>query len=185
MKRRIVGAALTTLLALAGAADAAVTVIGDGFAQACSHAAFSGQSDRKFEELCTRALSDEALGPRDRAGTFVNRGVMKLRRANYDAAIVDFNQAVRIKPDLGESYINRGAASIGQRHYAEGMSDLNKAIELGVGEPAKAYFNRAIAYEGLDDAKAAYFDYQKALELSPDWDAPRRQLVRFKVTRKE
>ncbi|MDB5424696.1 MAG: hypothetical protein JWQ29_2112 [Phenylobacterium sp.] len=185
MKRLIVGAALTSFLAFAGAADAAVTVIGGGFAEACSRAAITGQSDHKVEELCTLALTDEMLNDRDRAGTFVNRGVMKLRRANYDAAILDFNQAVRIKPDLGESYVNRGAASIGQRHYAEGMTDLNKAIALGVGEPAKAYFNRALAYEGLDDVKAAYFDYQKALELSPDWDAPKQQLVRFKVTRKE
>jgi tetratricopeptide (TPR) repeat protein len=63
--------------------------------------------------------------------------------------------------------------------------DLNKAIALGVDEPAKAYYNRALAYEGLEDAKAAYFDYQKAIELSPDWSAPREQLVRFKVSRKE
>ena len=102
---------------------------------------------------------------------------MKLRRTNYDAAVLDFNQAVRIKPDMGEGYVNRGAAAIGQHRYPEGLADLNKGIELGVDEPAKAYYNRALAYEGLDDAKAAYFDYQKAVELSPDWTAPKEQLV--------
>jgi tetratricopeptide (TPR) repeat protein len=186
MKRLIVGAALIgATLALASAAGAAVTVIGGGLAEACANAAITGKSDRKFEDLCTQALSNEMLNSRDRAGTYVNRGVMKLRRANYDAAVIDFNQAVRIKPELGESYVNRGAAAIGQRRYAEGMSDLNKAIELGIEEPAKAYYNRALAYEGLDDAKSAYFDYQKAVELSPDWNAPKEQLVRFKVTRKD
>ena len=44
---------------------------------------------------------------------------------------------------------------------------------------------RALAYEGLDDAKSAYFDYQKAVELSPDWQAPKNELVRFHVERKE
>jgi tetratricopeptide (TPR) repeat protein len=186
MKRLIVGAALIgATLAFASAASAAVTVIGGGLAEACANAAITGKSDFRFETLCTQALSNEMLNSRDRAGTYVNRGVMKLRRANFDAAIVDFNQAVRIKPDMGEIYINRGAASIGQHRYAEGMSDLNKSLELGVDEPAKAYYNRALAYEGLDDAKSAYFDYQKALELSPDWNAPKEQLVRFKVTRKE
>jgi tetratricopeptide (TPR) repeat protein len=185
MKRLIAGAALTATLVFSNAASAAVTVIGGGLAEACSNAAITGKSDRKFEVLCTRALDEEALSARDRAGTYVNRGVMKLRRANYDAAVLDFNQAVRIKPDMGEGYVNRGAASIGMHRYPEGLVDLNKGIELGVDEPAKAYYNRALAYEGLEDAKAAYFDYQKAVELSPEWTAPREQLVRFKVSRKE
>ena len=185
MKRLMVCAALTASLAFAGAASAAVTVIGGGLAEACANAALTGKSDVRFEVLCTRALDDEMLSARDRAGTFVNRGVMKLRRMNYDAAVLDFNQAVRIKPDLGESYVNRGAAAIGQHRYPEGLADLNKGIELGVEEPAKAYYNRALAYEGMDDAKAAYFDYQKAVELSPDWNAPKEQLTRFKVSRKE
>jgi tetratricopeptide (TPR) repeat protein len=185
MRWLIAGAALTAILALSNAANAAVTVIGGGLAEACSNAAITGKSDRKFEELCTRAIDEEALTSRDRAGTYVNRGVLKLRRANYDAAILDFNQAVRLKPDMGEGYVNRGAAAIGQHRYPESLADLNKGIALGVDEPAKAYYNRALAYEGLEDAKAAYFDYQKAVELSPDWAAPREQLVRFKVSRKE
>jgi tetratricopeptide (TPR) repeat protein len=186
MKRLILSTALLgATLAFASAAGAAVTVIGGGLAEACANAALTGKSDRKFELLCTQALEDEALTSRDRAGTFINRGVMKLRRTNYDAAVLDFNEALRIKPDMGEGYVNRGAAAIGQHRYADGMTDLNKAIALGVGEPAKAYYNRALAYEGLEDAKAAYFDYQKAVELSPDWNAPKEQLVRFKVSRKE
>ena len=185
MRWLIVGAALTATLAFANSANAAVTVIGGGLAEACSNAAITGKSDRKFEVMCTRALEEEALSSRDRAGTYVNRGVMKLRRADYDAAVLDFNQAVRLKPDMGEGYVNRGAAAIGMHRYPESLEDLNKGIALGVDEPAKAYYNRAMAYEGLDNVKAAYFDYQKAVELSPDWNAPKEQLVRFKVSRKE
>jgi tetratricopeptide (TPR) repeat protein len=185
MKWLISGAAVASILTLSNAANAAVTVIGGGLAEACSNAAITGKSDRKFEELCTRAIDEEALTSRDRAGTYVNRGVLKLRRANYDAAILDFDQALRLKPDMGEGYVNRGAAAIGMHRYPESLVDLNKGIALGVDEPAKAYYNRAMAYEGLEDAKAAYFDYQKAVELSPDWSAPREQLVRFKVSRKE
>ncbi len=186
MKRLILSAALASVaVALASSAGAAVTVIGGGLAEACANAAITGKSDRRFENLCTQALSEEIMNSRDRAGTYVNRGVMKLRRMNYAEATLDFNQAVRIKPDLGESYVNRGAAWIGQHRYVESLLDLNKGIELGIDEPAKAYYNRALANEGLDNAKAAYFDYQKALELSPDWSAPKQQLVRFKVSRKE
>lgn len=188
MNKALVGsvglAAAAAVLMLAGEARAAVTVIGGGLAEACSKAAVSGERDAKYEVLCTQALESELLGPRDRAGTFINRGVMKLRRLNWDEAVKDFDNAVHLKPDMGEAYVNRGAAAIGARRYAESLRDINRGLELGVDEPAKAYYNRALAYEGLDDAKSAYFDYQKALEIQPEWDLPKQQLARFTVQRR-
>lgn len=172
------------LLAATGASAQAVTVLGGGMAKQCSDAALSGESDLRFEEVCTTALAVEMLDLKDRAGTYVNRGVLKLRRKEFASAQFDFNRAVELKPDLGEAYVNRGAALVGARRYAEGLADINKALELGVQEPEKAYYNRALAYEGLDNMKAAYFDYQKAIELKPDWEMPRQELARFTVERR-
>jgi len=189
MKRLITSlTALATagaVLAGAGSARASVTVIGGGMAEACSKATFHGASSYRDELTCTNALDTELLSPRDRAGTYVNRGIMKFRRMEWDGALKDFNTALRYKPDLGEIYVNRGAVFIAQHRYADGLNDINKSISLGVEEPEKAYYNRALAYEGLDDVRSAYFDYQKALELAPTWDAPRQQLTRFHVTRRE
>lgn len=172
------------LAAGAGSAQAAVSVFGGGLAEACSNHAIAGESDTRFQEVCTLALDNELMNARDRAGTFVNRGVMKLRKMKYADAVRDFDMAVRSKPDLGEGYVNRGAAYIGQRRFAESLVEINKGLEFGIEEPAKAYYNRALAYEGLQDVKSAYFDYQKALEISPDWLAPREQLTRFTVSRR-
>jgi Tfp pilus assembly protein PilF len=189
MKRLTVGAAGVAAVAVAlmagRAACASVTVIGGGLAENCSKAALSGKADVRLEESCTEALEKEMLTTRDRAGTLVNRGVLKMRRLNWAGATKDFDEAVRVRPDMGEAYVNRGAVLIGEHHYAESMTDLNKGLQLGVEEPAKVYFNRALAYEGMDDEKSAYFDYQKALELSPDWAAPKSELARFHVERKE
>lgn len=177
------GAAL--ILASAGASHAAVTVIGGGMAQACSLAAVRGDRDLNAEKLCTEALESEIMDSRDRAGTLVNRGVLKLRRGDYRHASADFDAAVKTMPRMGEAYVNRGAAAIGEHRYADSLPDINKALALGVEEPAKAYYNRALAYEGLDDAKAAYFDYQKAIEIQPDWNAPKEQLTRFSVSHRD
>jgi tetratricopeptide (TPR) repeat protein len=186
MKRLMAGVAAIAAVALsAGAARASVTVIGGGLAEACSKAAMSGGSAPRLEAICTQALDTEMLSPRDKAGTFVHSGIMKLRRGEMPAALVDFNEAARYEPKLGEIYVNRGAALVGEHRYADGLSDLNKGIGLGVEQPAKAYYNRALAYEGLDDVKSAYFDYQKAVELSPSWDAPKQELTRFHVARRE
>ncbi len=184
MQRLVLCAAAIAALSIGTGARAAVTVIGGGLAEACSKAAIGGKTDPKSERLCTDALETEMLSSRDRAGTLVNRGVLKLRRLSYEAAIKDFDAAVVMQPELAEAYVNRGAAAIGEHRYAESLPDLNKAIALGVQEPAKAYFNRALAYEALDDMKSAYFDYQKAVELKPDWQAPKDELVRFHVSTK-
>jgi tetratricopeptide (TPR) repeat protein len=170
------------LWAAASAAQAAVTVIGGDFANACSRAAVVGESDLSFEALCNDALDYELLNQRDRAGTFVNRGVMRLRRLSYEDARRDFDAAVKLQSNLGEAYVNRGAAKIGLRRYAESLADLDRGIELGASEPEKAYFNRALAHEGVGDLKKAYFDYLKAAELSPDWPDPKRELARFTVS---
>lgn len=182
MKTSLLAAGLA--LAIALPASAAVTVISGGQAKECSMAALSGKTEPSYIEVCTMALETELLDMRDRAGTYVNRGILKLRRKDFGAAKADFDKAVSTKPDLGEAYVNRAAALLGAKQWQAALADANKAVELGVEEQEKAYFNRALAYEGVDDMKAAYLDYQKALELKPDWEAPKIELARFTVQRR-
>lgn len=171
---------LLMALAAASSAGASVLVLGEGLAPACSKAAFRGKADRASVETCTRALN-EALATRDRAGTLVNRGVMLMRGKAYNDAARDFEDAIRLSPELGEAFVNRGVLRMADRDYAGALAQIDRGIQLGVDEPAKAYYNRAIAQEGLGDARAAWLDYRKAQSLDPEWDAPAKQLVRFKV----
>jgi tetratricopeptide (TPR) repeat protein len=184
MKFRTLGVAAAMALGLAGSAGAAVTVIGDTSATDCSKAAFDGRADNETLNDCNVALQNSMLDRRDQAGTYVNRGVLYMLLRNYTAARADFNTAIKIEPNLGEGWVNRGAVNVGEKRYQDGLSDINKALELGIAEPAKAYYNRAIAYEGLDDEKSAYLDYQQALQLDPKWDLPKQELLRFTVTRR-
>jgi tetratricopeptide (TPR) repeat protein len=164
--------------------SAAVSVLGGGQAQDCYLAAKAGKSDPGSQALCDAALEGELLSANDRGGTFINRGVMKLLRGQYAAARADFDAGIGLVPKVGEGWVNRGAAFLGEHRYREALSDTDKAIALGLKEPAKAYFNRALAHEGLDDETAAYLDYQQALVLQPGWDLPRHELLRFTVTRR-
>lgn len=171
-------------LALAGGpAAASVMVLGNDIAVDCSKAAFAGRFDRTAIETCTRALQEEALDRRDRAGTLVNRGVMLTRARKYEAARADLDKAVDLEPTLGEAFVNRGVVMMADRSYAAALVEIERGIALGVDEPAKAYYNRALVHEGLADAKSAYLDYRRAQELAPEWDAPRRQLARFTVSK--
>ena len=178
----LLGAALA--LAVAGPAAAAVTVLGDNNAELCSKAAFAERSDMDSLRICTTALADSMLDRRDLAGTYINRGVLYMVRLDYKSARADFDEAIVIDPAIGEGWVNRGAINIIDRRYKDGIADISKGLDLGTNEPAKAYYNRAVAYEGIDDEASAYQDYQEATVLQPSWDLPKQELLRFTVTRK-
>ena len=166
-----------------GASRAAVTVIGGGLAKACYEAAKFGDIRADAYDDCTLAIEDEVLTTSDLAGTYVNRGIVSMDHKAWAAAEQDFDFALKLEPKLGEAIVNRGAALVGQHRYAEAISDLTRGLTLSPIEPEKAYFDRALAYEALDDEKSAYFDYLKAAELAPKWALPRNELTRFTVTR--
>ena len=180
MKLILVGVLAT--LGLSSSAFAAVTILGGGQAAACFEAAEGGRSDDSAIATCDMALDTEAMAREDRGGTYINRGVMKLRRRLYEAAHADFDAGIAMIPKVGEGWVNRGAMFVGEHKYRDGIDDLDKGLTLGIKEPEKAYFNRALAYEGLDDEKSAYLDYQQAATLKPNWAAPRNELRRFSVT---
>ena len=178
----IAAAALAALFATS--ASAAVTVLGDTSAQECAQDAFHGVSDASAVQTCTIALQGHFIDRRDEAGTYVNRGILQMARMDYDAARSDFDAAIKVDPTLGESWVDRGAINIIEKRFQAGIDDIDKGLTLGIGEPEKAYYNRGVAYEGIDNEKAAYLDYQQAATLKPDWDLPKRELLRFTVTRK-
>jgi tetratricopeptide (TPR) repeat protein len=191
MRKSLAVAATTAVAALALAlfaapqnAGATTMVLGDGLAHSCAVSAMAGDSSDFLIDTCTLALEQEPLTSMDHARTFVNRGVVYLRRQRWDAAASDFNAAQRYAPELAEIYLNRGCLLISLRRYSDAISETDKGLALNPREPEKAYYNRALAHEMLDQMKEAYFDYRKASELKPDWADPKTQLTRFTVVQK-
>jgi tetratricopeptide (TPR) repeat protein len=160
---------------------AAVSVFSSGYAEQCFHTAKYGGDIRAGIADCDRAIDTEPLSDRDRAGTYVNRGVLYMSVDDYVSAQRDFEMSVKLDPGLGEAYVNLGGVKIAQRRFADGIVDIDRGLALGPEEPEKAYYNRALADEALDNIKAAYFDYSKAAELKPTWLPPRTELDRFTV----
>ncbi len=170
-------------LSMTGTAAAQVFVVGGGLARECFELAKSGTySFRTAEETCSRALREETLTRENRAATYVNRGVMRMREGEHDTALSDYANATSLIPDLGAAYLNEGAAHIYLKDWQAALVSLNKAIELQTEDIFAAYYNRAIARENTGDVPGAYFDFQKALELKPGWELAERQLGRFEVT---
>lgn len=174
---------LTALAAviLATPAVAQVTVVGNSAGAACYREARDGHSTRNALRTCDLALSDEALSRRNRAATYINRGVVLLHRRNEAEAMNNFDMAIRLRPDIAEGYINRGNVLIRMEDYSGAIDSITRGLALSPQEPARAYYNRGIANEELGRYREAYNDYRRAAELAPQWSAPATELVRFRV----
>jgi len=168
------------VLGSASQSQAVTIVIGGGLATECYATAEFGDAFTAYD-VCTRALANQALSVRDRAATYVNRSVIRLRVRDYSGAIADCDQSIQRWPQLSEPYVNRGAALINLERPREALTELDKAIAMGLEKVHLAYYNRGLAKEKLNDARGAYADYRRALELDPTFTLATEQLQRFLV----
>ncbi len=177
---------LGTALAMSLPADAAVSIIGGGLGRECFLAAELKRETRASLAVCGRALSEEGLSRRDRAATFVNRGIVHMQSRELKQAIADYEAAAKLEPTLAEAHVNRGIALL-HRGGADrdAIAALTKGLSMNPSRPEVALYTRAVANELVGDVKAAFEDYQAAAAAKPDWTAPAEELKRFSVERKE
>lgn len=132
-------------------------------------------------KVCDQAV-DTAKGMRDElAAAYVNRSVLHLAFAQYDAALADSDAAIKVKAGIAQAHINRGIALSAVKRNKEAGQAFTDAIALNPSHPEVVYFDRAMAREDDGDMKGAYLDYRKAAQLAPTWDTPKQQLARFSV----
>ena len=175
--------ALLASAAVVFPANAQITVIGGGLSEDCYLAVeASTRPNREIIRTCTNALETETMTRKNRAATYVNRGIVHMRSAQYERASSDFDRALNLKDDLGDIHVNRGVLLFFLGDFEGSIAAINTALELETTEPHVAHYNRALAREELDDVTGAYFDFRAASELAPEWELARRQLERFTVS---
>lgn len=164
-------------------AHAQVMVIGGGMARDCYKAVEFGSAPvMESMRLCDLALDQESLSRKDRAATFVNRGILLMRQGNYERAMWDYQEGLRLQPKLLEAKVNIGAALYGLKRYDEAMEALNEGIKTDSPEArAVGLYNRGLIWEHKGNVTAAYYDYKAALDLQPTFVQAAKQLERFTV----
>ena len=184
----MIGKAILTLgatVAFSAAANAqSITVIGSNAeAVACYRAAESEARRPDAVQTCNLALRDGDLDRYDQMATLVNRGIVRFRLAEFDAAIADFDAAMELSPAQPDAMINRGITMLAAgSDIGESLSYIDRGIAGGPQRPWVGYYGRAVAYELAGRDAEAYRDYRRAQELRPGWELPREALARFSVT---
>ncbi|MDH6261224.1 tetratricopeptide repeat protein [Bradyrhizobium sp. BR13661] len=95
-----------------------------------------------------------------------NRGSAWSTKGDYDKAIADFDQALRLNPNLASSYSNRGRAWAMKGAYDRAIPDMSASIRLNPTD-AVAYRNRGTVWHYKGDEDKAIADYSESIRLDP------------------
>jgi tetratricopeptide (TPR) repeat protein len=115
---------------------------------------------------CSRVISRGALHKSALTFPYRNRAKAYAQKGDYDRAIADWSELIRIEPRLVETYINRGSAYLQKGEIDRAIMDLSEAIRI---EPysVNAYASRAEAHIRKNNLQAALADIEAALRLVP------------------
>jgi len=101
------------------------------------------------------------------AQALADSAIAAFGRKDYDKAIADYTQAIRIDPKFATAYSNRGSAHGMKGEYDKAIADYSKAIELNPGI-MYLYLNRGSAYFDKGDYDMAMADYNLQLRIDPN-----------------
>jgi hypothetical protein len=97
---------------------------------------------------------------------YYGRGVIYIRKGDYDNAIADYGQAIRFAPKNTLLYTARATAYNRKGDYDSAIADLDRAIQLNP-KSTVAYNFRGAAWAGKGDHARAIEDYDRVLALNP------------------
>jgi tetratricopeptide (TPR) repeat protein len=97
---------------------------------------------------------------------FNRRGELLAGQGKEEAALGDFDKAVKIDPSHWQAYHNRGVSYALEGRFADAIDDFNRTVELNP-DYANVYFNRGEVRYELGQFESAIQNYDVALELAP------------------
>jgi hypothetical protein len=97
-----------------------------------------------------------------------SRGIAYLRKGQQDQALADFDAAIKLKPDDGDSHFRRGAIRFQQMQYQAAIDDLSVAVQA---DPmnADAFNMRSFSYYRLQQNDKGAADTEKACALKKEY----------------
>ena len=116
---------------------------------------------------CTRNIQSGRFTGGNLAVAFTNRGLAYKRKGQWDRAIADYSEAIRLKSDDAQVFNNRGNAYYYDGQLDRAIKDYDDAIRLQP-DLAEAFSNRGNVYRKKGRFDRAIKEYDKAIHFNPD-----------------
>jgi tetratricopeptide (TPR) repeat protein len=108
---------------------------------------------------------DETL--KNLANAYYFRGTAKLGKSDFDGAINDYGQALRLDPSDPDYLNSRAATYEAKNDFERALADYNQAIKANPNS-VYAYNNRGAAYQRKGEFARAAADYGEVTRLQPN-----------------
>src|SRR5207342_2826928 len=92
----------------------------------CNGAA--GTSVERQIAACTELIEAHVTAPQSLAIVYNNRGIASARKGDYEQAIKDYDQSVKLDPTYSKAFNNRGIAYQKQGDHERALADFSTAI---------------------------------------------------------
>ena len=135
-------------------------------------------------DACSRAISSKHYSGHVLARLYLSRGVERRSKEDYDSALADFADAVKIDKKYADAFFNRCSVYNFKKQYDAALTECSQAIKLGPSADATEaggserlgkdlalsdyYTERGFAYFSKDDYLHALPDLDNAIRLNPN-----------------
>ena len=117
-------------------------------------------------EACGRLIESAKPKGKDMAVVRNSRGDAYFSNKEYDRAIADYDEAIRLDPGYARAFSNRGWAYLRKRDYDRVIADCDEALRLNP-KLAPALAIRGSAYREKGDYDRAIRDISQAIGIEP------------------
>ena len=114
-------------------------------------------------EACTRIIFEDRSRD-NRATALYNRGVANRDKGDLNAAIIDYDQAIALKPNFASAYNNRGNAYHSQGKHEEALADYAQSVRYNP-KLVEALINRGVVYTDLQQPDQGIKDFDEAIRI--------------------
>ncbi|TMK10002.1 MAG: tetratricopeptide repeat protein, partial [Alphaproteobacteria bacterium] len=94
---------------------------------------------------CTALINSSAQTPQSLVIAYNNRGNAYTAKGEYDRAVQDYDQSIKLDPNYARAFNNRGVAYQKKGEYDRAIEDFDASIKLNP-DYASAFANRAQTY---------------------------------------
>jgi len=108
-------------------------------------------------------------------GDFYSKGEANYKAGNYEAAVKDLKEAVKLSPDWDDPHYVLAISLIELGRLTEAIDEFKQVVKLAIKDEPKvlAYYNMGNAYADMRMYEEAIESYQQAIELNAKTSPPR------------